>query len=260
MNILDKIIHQKKVQLENDKIDRPAKKIEQSEWFSRECISLAKSLRDNYHSGIIAEFKRRSPSKGVLNEQAMVTSVVSGYEAAGASAVSILTDREFFGGDSDDLTSARNITKIPILRKDFVIDEYQVLEAKAIGADLILLIAACLEPPEVKRLSSFAKSLGLEVLLEVHSEDELEKNLFDTIDLIGVNNRNLKNFDVNVDLSFKLADKIPGHFIRVSESGISSVETVRTLKQAGYLGFLMGENFMKEPDPAAACKEFIETL
>ena len=172
----------------------------------------------------------------------------------------MLTDYEFFGGTSDDLVTARKVVDVPILRKEFIVDEYQIAEAKAIGADVILLIAACLEPEKIKWLTSVAHGLGLEVLLEVHDEAELMSNLDSGADLLGVNNRNLKTFEVSVDVSRELAEKIPASFVKISESGIDNVSTVQELRRYGFEGFLMGQNFMKHEKPEEACRRFIEEL
>jgi indole-3-glycerol phosphate synthase len=236
------------------------KQLEQSIFFSRQMISLKNSLKQDGQSGIIAEFKRQSPSKGVINATADVLQTTKGYVDAGATALSVLTDKLFFGGSNVDLIAARSVNHCPILRKDFIIDEYQIIEAKSIGADVILLIAASLRPEEVQSLAAFAHSINLEVLLEVHSLEELESNTSSEIDLIGVNNRNLKTFDVSIDLSRKLTEAIPKEFVRISESGISYPETVIELKKFGYQGFLMGENFMKHDRPELAAKEFIDSL
>jgi indole-3-glycerol phosphate synthase len=213
-------------------------------------------------TGIIAEFKRKSPSKGVINDRVDPVEVTRAYQAAGASAVSILTDAYFFGGDDQDVLRARQVLDIPILRKEFIIDEYQVHEAKALGADLILLIAACLSKEEVVRLSTLARSLGLEVLLELHDEDELE-HVCETIDLVGINNRSLKTFDVNIARSLRMAGQLPKNKLKVAESGIDDPAQVKLFRENGYSAFLIGENFMKTNDPGMALNEFrnqIETL
>ena len=260
MNILDKIIEYKKVDVEARKKLVSVKTLESSDLFSKPNISLRKYLLDDSKSGIIAEHKRKSPSKGIINDRLTVEEVVLGYEQAGASAVSVLTDTPSFGGTDEDLLKARAVLTIPILRKDFIVDEFQILEARALGANIILLIAACLSPLEIERLAKFTKSLGMEVLLEVHNEEELISNCFDSIDCIGVNNRNLKDFSVSVDFSRTLADKIPNNYIKISESGIESPETIVDLKKYGYKGFLIGENFMKTTNPGASMKEFVSKL
>jgi indole-3-glycerol phosphate synthase len=260
MNILDKIIAHKRQEVAAQKEMVSAQALEASPVFDRKPFSFKLALTAPSQTGIIAEFKRRSPSKGVINDKADVAETTRGYVSAGASALSVLTDTEFFGGATADVIAAREVVRSPILRKDFMIDTYQVLEAKAMGADVILLIAACLTPAEIRQLGSFARSLGLEVLLEVHDREELERSICPEVDAIGVNNRNLKDFTVNVDLSRELAEFIPAQFVKVSESGISDPGTIVDLRTYGYRGFLMGENFMKYPSPGEACKAFIEEL
>jgi indole-3-glycerol phosphate synthase len=258
MNILDKIIAHKKTEVENAKQQVSIDELMRSEFFDRPVLSLKQFLLDKTKTGIIAEFKRRSPSRGIINGTADVAEVTAFYSSHGASCLSILTDSEFFGGSADDIKKARN-NDIPILRKDFIIDEYQVIEARAMGADVILLIAACLTPAQVRHLSEFAKTLNLEVLLEIHSEEELS-HICDEIEVVGVNNRDLKTFVVDIDRSIKLSQKIPVGKIKIAESGINNVETICTFREAGFKGFLIGENFMKEPDPTIAFADFIKRL
>lgn len=259
MNILDKIIVDKKREVILKKSIIPVSQLEASIFFGKETISLSQNLK-NSATGIIAEHKRRSPSKSVINHSFTVEEVVKGYESAGACGISVLTDGKYFGGSLDDLLLARASVNIPLLRKEFIVDEYQILEAKAYGADLILLIAAVLTRAEIKSLSEFAKNLGLEVFLEVHSAEELEKSIMPTLDMIGVNNRNLKTFEVSLDFSKQLASQIPDDFVKISESGISSIEAITELKPYGYQGFLIGENFMKTDNAGKAATEFIEQL
>lgn len=258
MNILDKIIEHKKIEVAERKQQKPVSVLEQEPLFGRKVLSLKKYLLDETKTGIIAEFKKKSPSKGVINGDADVVAVTGAYASNGASCLSVLTDEQFFGGSTQDLLNAR-VNEIPILRKDFIIDEYQITEAKAMGADVILLIAACLSPAEVKRLATFARKLGLEVLLELHDEAELE-HICDETEIVGINNRNLKTFEVNIDRSLKMAEKIGAEKIKVAESGISSAENIRLFKQHGFKGFLIGENFMKQPDPGKAFATFVQTL
>lgn len=260
MNILDQIIQQKAKEVEACKKAVPIAALETSPGFIRQTTSLKAAIRRPDRSGIIAEFKRRSPSKGIINGDASVESVTTGYAAAGASALSVLTDQQFFGGSNNDLVEARKHNTCPILRKDFTIDEYQIIEARSIGADAILLIAAVLSPEKSKRLASLAHSIGMEVLLEVHNEPELIGHLGAGADLIGVNNRNLKDFSVSIDTSRQLAPMIPNEIVRVSESGISNPATIVDLERSGYEGFLIGENFMKEEVPEAAAHQFIQEL
>lgn len=258
MNILDKIIAQKQIEVAEKSSLVPIKLLEKSIFFDGEVVSMKKYVTDLEKSGIISEFKRKSPSKGLINGSASVESVSIGYMQAGASALSILTDTNFFGGSNTDLKEARKFNFCPILRKDFVIDEYQILEAKSIGADCILLIAAALEPKRLKELAAFAKSLGLEVLMEVHDGEELDRSLCDYLDLVGINNRDLKTFDVSLQTSLDLVDKIPSGFVKISESGISDPATLINLKKAGFDGFLIGENFMKSSRPEQAAYNFIK--
>ncbi|MEO5591898.1 MAG: indole-3-glycerol phosphate synthase TrpC [Chitinophagaceae bacterium] len=258
MNILDKIIAHKKIEVAQRKLSVPVADLQRSQFFSGNTFSLKEFLADGSRSGIIAEFKRRSPSKGVINNDADVVAVTTAYTNNGASCLSVLTDESFFGGSTQDLLKAR-INKIPILRKDFMIDEYQVTEAKAMGADVILLIAACLSVQQVKQLAGFAKNLGLGVLLELHAEEELE-HICDETELIGINNRNLKTFEVDIMRSLEMAKKIPADKIKIAESGIGSASTINLFKENGFQGFLMGENFMKEADPGQAFAKFAQEL
>lgn len=260
MNILDTIVAHKKKEVATRRQAVPIKDLERQPGFARPVYPMTRFIRQADKSGIIAEFKRRSPSKGDINMNASVGEVTVGYTRAGASAISVLTDTDFFGGSSDDLITARELNSIPMLRKDFTIDEYQVVEAKSMGADAVLLIAAALEPAMVRSLAACAHGLNLQVLLEVHNEAELRANLDAGADLIGVNNRNLKTFELNVDVSRRLASLIPDTVVKISESGIESVDTILDLRGYGYEGFLMGQNFMQHARPDAACREFIDEL
>lgn len=260
MNILERIVTTKKQEVITGKNLISAAKLEESAYFSRQPYSFRDFLLDPEKTGIIAEFKRKSPSKGIINDQVRVAEVTRGYADAGASALSVLTDQAYFMGEMADLIQARKSNVIPILRKDFIIDEYQILQAKAWGADIILLIAAILTPSEIKNMASLAKSLGLNVLLEVHNREELERSLDVNLDAIGVNNRNLADFSVSVETSFELFPHIPADFLKISESAISNPETIKQLKAIGFNGFLIGENFMKEVDPATAMRDFVEKL
>lgn len=260
MTILDTIVERKREEVAEAKANVSSEELKSYPLFQRECYNLRESILHPERSGIIAEYKRASPSKGLINGRDSVQEVVKGYQEAGASAISVLTDKDFFQGDLKDLTEAREVLQIPLLRKEFIVDEYQITEAKAYGADIILLIAACLSKEEIQSLSSYAKSLGLNVLLEVHNEKELNKSLFDTIDAIGVNNRNLKDFVVSLDHSYNLVNKIPNRYIKVSESGISDPLTINGLKKAGFQAFLIGENFMKTENPMLAIQEFTDKV
>jgi len=260
MNILDEIIQHKRIEVAERKKLFPVKSLEQSTYFESPVISLKEYVQRHDKSGIIAEIKRRSPSKGDINPSVSVEHTSIGYAQAGASALSILTDQKFFGGTNEDLLVARKFNDCPILRKDFVVDEYQILEAKSIGANAILLIAAALDPIEISKLAKFARSLQLEILLEVHNEKELQDNLNAEVDLIGVNNRDLKTFITDIEISKRLGEQIPNHVVKVSESGIEKTDTIVELKKYGYQGFLMGQNFMQHSHPEKACKEFIDEL
>ncbi|GAA3637923.1 indole-3-glycerol phosphate synthase TrpC [Flavivirga jejuensis] len=259
MTILDKIVKDKRKEVDLRKGLIPITQLEQSVLFERETISLANKLRHS-DSGIIAEHKRRSPSKSVINQNLNVQDVAKGYEDAGVCGMSVLTDGKYFGGSLDDLLLAKASCNLPLLRKEFIIDEYQLLEAKAYGADVILLIAAILSREEIKQFSEFAKSLNLDVLLEVHNEEELHKSVMSSLDMLGVNNRNLKTFDVNLETSKTLSELIPNDFVKVSESGISNIEAIQELKPYGYQGFLIGENFMKTDNAGESAKQFIKSL
>lgn len=257
MNILDKIVLRKKEEVAAAKALVSVQDLENSVHFKRTPYSFKEFLLAEDRNGIIAEFKRRSPSKGLINGLADVAEVTQAYNAAGASALSVLTDVDFFGGKTDDILAARAANSIPILRKDFMIDEYQILEAKAWGADIILLIASILTPQQINDFGKFAKDLGLNVLLEVHNLEELERSICPNLDAIGVNNRNLGDFTVDIQTSFDLVNKIPNKFLKISESAISNPQTIKDLKAAGFNGFLIGENFMKTDNPGVAIKEFV---
>jgi indole-3-glycerol phosphate synthase len=258
MNILEQIIASKRVEVARRKREKPVHLLEMSPFFNRNTLSLAQSLRDPAKTGIITEFKRKSPSKGIINGNADVSDVTGKYTAYGASGLSVLTDSDYFGGSEADLQQAR-LNNIPILRKDFMVDEYQVLEARAMGADVILLIAACLTPSEVLALASFARNLQLEVLLELHAEDELD-HINSYTELVGINNRNLKTFEVDMDKSISMAEKIGKSALRIAESGIREPEDVVRFRSIGFEGFLIGERFMKENDPGLAFKSFADQI
>ena len=258
MNILEKIVEHKRREVEQRKSRVGVTDLEREKYFDREIISLRKFLLNPDLTGIISEFKRKSPSKGVIHGEADVVEITTAYTSNGASALSVLTDEFFFGGSTMDLIKAR-VNQIPILRKDFMIDEYQILEAKAMGADVILLIAACLSALEVKKMASFAKRLGLEVLLELHEEKELDHICEDTT-IIGINNRDLRTFTVDIQRSLRMAERIPPDKIKVAESGISSIENIKLFRENGFQGFLIGENFMKEKSPAIAFASFVHQL
>lgn len=259
MSILEEIVAWKKKEVKSCKELIPLSNLKNQDYYKRNAFNMKEFLLDPTRTGIITEFKRKSPSKGIINDKVQVEKVTSGYEKAGASVLSILTDFNFFGGSADDLLRARNVNQIPILRKEFIIDEYQVYEAKAIGADAILLIAAILTRKESKELAMLAHDLGMQVLMEFHGKQELEL-LNDSVDIAGVNNRNLKTFEVSLQHSANLATIIPDSFLKISESGISTPDDIIFLRNHGYQGFLIGENFMKTNHPEKAFTSFVDAL
>ena len=259
--ILDTIVAHKRQEIATRRELVPVKLLETSLYFNAQPLSLRKYLLREGGSGLIAEFKRKSPSKGWINQYAPVERTTLGYMQAGAAALSILTDTEFFGGKNEDLTTARRFNFCPIVRKDFVVDEYQILEAKSVGADAVLLIAAVLTPAEIDTLGRLARSLGLEVLLEVHDAEELARSVnADAVNLIGVNNRNLHDFSLSLDTSMALAEAIPNEFVKVSESGISTAAAIGQLREVGYRGFLLGEAFMRHARPERACAALVQEI
>lgn len=254
-NILDTIVDRKQEELVLAKRQAPLSSLHDKAAYYEAATSAAARIHNGVQPAVITEFKRRSPSKGWIKEGALVEQIVPGYCGQGAAAISVLTDTDFFGGSLFDLALAASQVDCPLLRKDFTIDSYQLHEAKAYGADLILLIAAILSPAQVQELAAEAKSIGLEVLLELHAEEELA-HVCEAVDMVGINNRNLKNFEVNLDHSIRMAAALPAHKLRIAESGIHSAEAAVYLKQHGFDGFLIGEYFMKQPDPAIAFAEF----
>ncbi|MFT4791644.1 MAG: indole-3-glycerol phosphate synthase [Arcticibacterium sp.] len=259
MNILDRIVADKRVEVSLKMGLVSVSYLEASGLFERSCTSMSKAVARS-KSGIIAEHKRRSPSRDVINNSLKLPAVVTGYTNAGVSGISVLTDGPYFGGALEDLLLARASVNTSLLRKEFIISEYQIIEAKAHGADVILLIAAILSRPEIEQFSTLAKSLGMEVLLEVHDGAELEKAIMPSLDMIGVNNRNLKTFEVSLNTSRDLITKIPSDFIKISESGLSEIAAIKDLQSYGFQGFLVGENFMKTNDPGAAALDFISKI
>lgn len=260
MNILEKIIHRKVEEVAEAKSKITLEQLQEAPLFNRTCYSLKQSVLDTTKNGIISEFKRASPSKGIINGHSKADEIAKAYEKNNVSAISVLTDHDFFKGSLDDLLAVRSAVSIPVLRKEFIIDRFQIAEAKAYGADIILLIAACLSSDQIDELSTYAKELGLNVLLEIHNKEELKDNMFDTIDAIGVNNRNLIDFSVSIQHSLDLVDLIPDRYIKVSESGISEPKTIKELKKAGFQAFLIGENFMKTEEPEKAIRDFVERI
>lgn len=260
MNILDEIINFKIKEVEDSKVSVPIKQLEKRKFFHKDVISLSKLLKENVNKvNIIAEFKRRSPSKGIINNSHDPLSVARSYADNGAIAISVLTDKKYFGGSLEDFEIIRGNIELPMLRKDFIIDEYQVVESKSIGADIILLIAACLTPQKTYLLAKLARTLGMDVLLEIHEEDELS-HLNEFITLVGVNNRNLKTFNIDINTSIILGDKIPNDYIKISESGLNDAENIRKLINCGYKGFLIGEYFMCNSNPGEVLRTLIKNV
>ncbi|MEM1325551.1 MAG: indole-3-glycerol phosphate synthase TrpC [Bacteroidota bacterium] len=259
MNILDKIVARKKVEVQAAREKCSLSDLEQSTHFQRDTYSLKARLANKEDLGIIAEFKRHSPSQGDINIDAQVATVTQGYAEYGAVALSVLTDTDFFKGQIEDVRIARAHNQIPVLRKEFIVDEYQIFEAKSIGADVILLIAECLTAAEIAAFSKRAQSLGLEVLLEVHSGDQLQK-LTPDITVVGVNNRNLKTFKVDTQTSIELYHQIPDDFLCISESGINDPNTIYDLRRQGFDGFLIGEYFMRAEQPHLRFEEFVQRV
>ncbi len=257
MHILDRIVAHKKIEVEKNKEQSPIALLEQSPFYDRACVSFSDNIRDEKKSGIISEFKRRSPSKPTINLAANPSIIPGEYDAAGVSAISILTDEHFFGGNAYHLSIARPSVSCPILRKDFIIDEYQIIEAKSIGADAILLITEILTKDEIAKFATLAASLGLEVLMEVHTIKQIDK-YNPKVNAIGVNNRDLTTFTVDPDHSINLYPHLPTEVCKISESGIHDIPTMIKLKKAGFDGFLIGERFMKTKDPGLACQTFIK--
>lgn len=259
MSILDQIIACKRKEVALKKSIIPISNLENRKLFNAKTISLSKSISNNPY-GIIAEHKRRSPSKSNINSILSVEEVVKGYQNAGAAAISVLTDMQFFGGSLDDLVLTKASVQIPILRKEFIIDEYQIMEAKAYGADAVLLIASCLTTLELNKLTLFAQSIALDVFVEVHDESEIEKAIHSDANLIGVNNRNLKTFEVSLENSIHLSNLIPDAFTKISESGITTADDVKLLRNHGFQGFLIGETLMKTDNPGESLAQFIKKL
>ena len=259
MKILDNIISDKKIEIETLSKIVSISDLEKQKDFTKQCKSLKESIKKS-KSGIICEFKRKSPSNEKINYKSNISEVINGYEKAGAVGVSILTNKKYFDGSIKDINEVKNNLDIPILRKEFIISEYQIIESKSIGADAILLIASILDKEEIKNYSSLAKSLGLEVLLEIHSIEEFNKISNTDIDIIGVNNRNLDTLDIDIENSIEMFENIPSEFIKISESGISKVDSIIKLIKVGYDGFLIGENFMKTSKPGESAYHFIKKV
>lgn len=261
MDILQEIVAHKRIEVERFKQQLSEQEIHRrvEAILDFSVPSMSKALTAS-ESGIIAEFKRRSPSKGWIKEEGKADEIPLAYQEHGAASLSILTDEQYFGGKDDFIRIARHAgVHIPILYKNFIIDEYQLFQARLCGASAVLLIAADLSKEECRSLLSTAHGLGLEVLLEMHSEEELEYVEMEP-DMCGINNRNLGTFITDVQNSFRLAELLPKDSVKVSESGISNPDTVKALRLAGFRGFLIGETFMKTSDPGKALKEFISKL
>ncbi len=258
--ILDTIVAAKKLEVQALQQQFTIADFEKTSHYQHTSTSLSKRLQQPGSTGVIAEFKRKSPSKGFFTRaDTAVEPVAQAYELNGAAGISILTDREFFGGSLIDLHFARQTVSIPLLRKDFIIDPIQIHQAKADGADVILLIAAILTPQQVKTFAAEAAAIGLESLLEIHDETELA-HVCNEVSMIGVNNRNLQTFEVSIETSLRLISQLPKEKPAVSESGISNVQNIVALRQAGYRGFLIGEHFMRQPDPTIAFAQFTQAL
>ncbi|WP_185864642.1 indole-3-glycerol phosphate synthase TrpC [Blattabacterium cuenoti] len=260
MNLLDKILLNKKKEISYKEKFYPVEKLKKNILFERTSVSLSENLKKS-NTGIIAEFKSKSPSKGVINNTSSLEEVINGYRYSGVCGVSVLTDYQFFSGSNDHVKKSRFLIQdtLPILRKDFIISEYQIIESKCIGSDVILLIAEILSKEEIEIFSKLAKNIGLEVILEIHSESELDK-ITKNINIIGINNRDLRNFIVRKNNCLDLSSKIPNNYIKIAESGINDVNFILKLRKHGFKGFLIGEYFMKNKNPGKFCKNFIKLL
>lgn len=259
MSILQKIVEQKRIEIAAAQKLRSIQALQEMPLFYRPTVSMSKRIKEAGSSGIISEFKRHSPSKKWINQTADPVEVVKGYVEAGVAGSSVLTDEQFFKGSLDDLVRVRAAVEIPLLRKDFMIDPYQIYEAKAHGADVILLIASILTPCEVSSLTEVAHEVGLEVLLELHGEAELG-HVNSEVEMVGINNRNLNTFEVDVEQSARMAAKLDDKIVKIAESGIDSPEMINYFRGVGFEGFLIGENFMKSDNPGLACKNFIRSI
>ena len=259
MSILAKIVSDQRKEITLKKTVVSQAQLQVMPLYDRQTISFSDRIK-NTPLGIVAEHKRRSPSKPMIKLQSRAAEVAAGYEKAGVAAMSVLTNGQYFGGSVEDLILARAACDLPLLRKEFIVDAYQIYEAKAFGADAILLIAACLKAEDSKQLAKTAKDIGLDVLLEVHNLQELEQAPLGYVDIVGVNNRNLKDFSVDLNTSLMLASHIPSDKLKISESGITSYNAIEKLKQAGFDGLLMGEHFMLQDSPGKAAQKFIQNF
>ena len=259
-DILSQIADYKKLEVENSKKQTSIEELQQKPFFKRSCLSLKDFVANTEKNGIIAEFKRKSPSAGTINAKADLQQVTTGYAKAGVSGLSVLTDEPSFGGSLEDLLMARQYNQIPVLRKDFMLDEYQVYEAKAYGADAILLIAAMIDKNTCEKLAHLAHRLGLEVLLEVHNEEEISTHAGNYADLIGVNSRDLKSFSTDLSQAERLYELLPTDQVKIAESGINNPEDALKFKEMGFDGYLIGSRFMQSDQPEIACMEFSNEL
>ncbi|WP_025125772.1 indole-3-glycerol phosphate synthase TrpC [Myroides odoratimimus] len=250
MKILEQIKAHKRIEVAQRKTIKSIAELRNTPLYNRTPIDFKACITAKNNRAIIAEFKRQSPSKGIIHPNANITEIVKGYEANGAAALSILNDSQFFGALPTDFANARASVNLPLLQKDFILDEYQIEEAKSIGADAILLIAKMLPIERVKVLTDYAHQLGLQVLLETHTEEEIRCHLHTEFDLIGINNRDLNTFEVNIQHSIALANLLPQQAVKIAESGIQNAATLLELADNGFSGFLMGEYFMKMANPA----------
>lgn len=260
MNILETIIAAKKKEVAQRKAIVPVAMLERSVYFERVPVSMKASLNKDSSSGIIAEFKRKSPSRSWINQNADAGDIGVAYAQAGVAGISVLTDEDFFGARPTDFEQIRSLSECPQLRKDFIVDEYQILESKAMGADVILLLAKVLEPHTIATYTALAHQLGMEVLLELQDESEVRANVNATADLLGINNRDLKDFVVDFENSARLADLLPADKLKVAESGIEQAKDIKYLRSVGFKGFLIGEQFMRHQDPGRTCAALIKTL
>jgi indole-3-glycerol phosphate synthase len=260
MDILEKIKIAKLAEIEERKNLYPIKLLERSQFFDSPCVAMTNYITDPKRSGIIAEFKRKSPSKGNINIFADAREISLNYMQSGASALSVLTDEKFFGAKESDFKDVRLFNFCPILRKDFILDEYQIVESKSMGADVILLIGRLLTKSAIQKFTKIAHALGMQVLLELHFEEEILEFGDCDVDLFGINNRNLASFEVNIAQSIDLCAKLPQNSIKIAESGIHSPETIKELRQNGFQGFLIGEYFMKSSNPGERCKTLVQSL
>jgi indole-3-glycerol phosphate synthase len=259
MSILVQIVADQRKEIALKKAIVSQTQLQNMPLYNRQTISFSNAIKDT-PLGIVAEHKKRSPSKPKIKLQSRVAAVAEGYEKAGVAAMSVLTNNQYFGGSLEDLLLARSACHLPLLRKEFIVDAYQIHEAKAYGADAILLIAACLSADETHHLAKTANSIGLEVLLEVHNKAELDRSPLTFVDVVGVNNRNLNDFTVSLETSLALVEYIPSEKVKISESGISSHKAIATLQKVGFDGFLMGEHFMLHESPGDTANQFIKTF